>query len=117
LPIEAETINTSNSDRGVKFSPLIREASLKIRLSKLRVLLELERSEHHGQTLGDLAQEVSKAGEGKYLLLDYRDINGVSCLIMAKSSTIVNIECLGIDENVEKQIEYLARACINGEGS
>ncbi|WP_052891688.1 bacteriohemerythrin [Thermosphaera aggregans] len=116
MPIEAETISTSNSDCGVKFSPLIREASQKIRLSKLRDLLELERLEHHGQTLRDLAQEVSKAGEGEYLLLDYRDNKGVSCLIMAKSSTIVNIECLGIDENVEKQIEFLARACINGEG-
>jgi len=50
------------------------------------------------------------------LLLDYRDIKSVSCLITAKSYTIVNIECLGIDENVEKQIELLARACINGEG-
>jgi len=34
---------------------------------------------------------------------------------MAKSYTIVNIECLGIDENVEKQIELLASTCINGE--
>ncbi|MFZ8791940.1 MAG: bacteriohemerythrin [Thermosphaera aggregans] len=50
------------------------------------------------------------------MLLDYRDIKSVSCLITAKSYTIVNIECLGIDENVEKQIELLARACINGEG-
>jgi hemerythrin-like metal-binding protein len=116
LLIEAETISVSNSDCGVRFSPLVREASHKIRLSKLRDLLELERLEHHGQTLGDLAQEVSKAGEGEYLLLDYRDIKGVSCLIMAKSSTIVNMECLRIDENIEKQIEFLARACLNGEG-
>lgn len=91
MPVDAETISTSNSDCGVKFSPLIREAPLKVRLSKLRDLLELERLEHPGQTIRDLAQEASKAGEGEYLLLDYRDIKGVSCLIMAKSSTIVNI--------------------------
>jgi len=52
LPVEAETISTSNSDCGVKLSPLIREVSQKIRLSKLRDLLELERSEPLVKPLG-----------------------------------------------------------------
>lgn len=113
---EAGKINQLINDCGVRFSPVLREASQKIRLSRLRDLLELERLEHRGQTLSDLAQEVLKAQEEEYLLLDYRDSKGVNCLIMAKASTIVNVECLGAEGNVDEHIELLVRECVEGKG-
>jgi len=67
LITEAGKINQLINDCGVRFSPVLREASQKIRLSRLRDLLELERLEHRGQTLSDLAQEVLKGSGGGIL--------------------------------------------------
>jgi len=113
---EAGATDSLSNDCGVSFSPMLRNASQKIRLSRLRDLLELERLEHLGQTLRDLAREVSKAREEDYLLLDYRNEKGVNCLILAKASTIVNVECLGVEENADKYVELLTRACVEGRG-
>ncbi|QOR93812.1 hemerythrin family protein [Thermosphaera chiliense] len=113
---EAGATDSLSNDCGVSFSPMLRDASQKISLSRLRDLLELERLEHLGQTLRDLAREVSKAREEDYLLLDYRNEKGVNCLILAKASTIVNVECLGVEKNADKYVELLAHACIEGRG-
>ncbi|MEM0506495.1 MAG: hemerythrin domain-containing protein [Thermosphaera sp.] len=111
-----EKILVLNDSCGLLFSPTLIKAMERIRLAHLRELLELERIEHAGQTMRDLASEISKAGGDEYLFLDYRDEAGVNCLIISKGRVVLNFECLGMGEDIDKQLAALAGYCTKGKG-